>query len=71
MSRQIIGQANINSQELRNLLIPLPPLEAQGQLIELVASARAEIARGRAAAAKLAHDSAVQIEALILGVRRL
>lgn len=34
LSRQIIGQANINSVELKSLWIPLPPLEVQQRLVD-------------------------------------
>jgi type I restriction enzyme S subunit len=69
MSRQIIGQANVNSQELRSLRIPLPPLPIQKQLVAEVTAARAKIAAERAAAAKLASDTAREVEEMILGHR--
>jgi len=67
MSRQIIGQANVNSQELRSLRIPLPPLPIQKQLVAEVTTARTRIAAERAAAAKLAAETAREVEAMILG----
>lgn len=33
MSRQILGQANINSEELKEILIPFPSLEKQNQIV--------------------------------------
>ncbi len=33
-SRQVTGQANINTEELSNFLIPLPPLNIQNELVE-------------------------------------
>ena len=33
-SRQILGQANINSQEIRDILIPLPPLKIQNNIVD-------------------------------------
>lgn len=33
-SRQVTGQANINTDELSNFLIPLPPLNIQNELVE-------------------------------------
>jgi type I restriction enzyme S subunit len=71
LSRQIIGQANINSVELRGLQIPLPTLAVQKQIMERVAAGRAEIAREREAADRLAHDINAEIEALILGVKKI
>jgi len=41
-SRQIIGMANINAQEIRNLEIPLPPLDIQQRLVAEMEAARAE-----------------------------
>ncbi|MBA4397552.1 MAG: hypothetical protein C0394_09265, partial [Syntrophus sp. (in: bacteria)] len=71
LSRQIIGQANINSVELRGLQIPLPPLIVQKQIMDRVAAGRAEIAREREAADRLACHINAEIEALILGVKKV
>ncbi len=71
LSRQIIGQANINSVELRGLQIPLPPLAVQKQIMERVAAGREEIAREREAADRLSRDINAEIEALILGTKTL
>lgn len=71
LSRQIIGQANVNSEELRALQIPLPPLTVQRKIKERVATGRAEIAREREAAEKLERETSVDIEALILGTKIL
>jgi type I restriction enzyme S subunit len=40
LSRQIIGQANINTEELRSLKLPLPPIAVQQELIKKIMSAR-------------------------------
>lgn len=69
LSRQIIGQANINSVELRGLQIPLPPLAVQKKIIERVAAGREEIAREREAADRLAREINAEIGALILGTK--
>ena len=71
LSRQIIGQANINSEELRLLRIPLPPLAVQKQIMKRVADGRTEIAREREAAEKLANEINTDVEALILGTKTL
>ena len=71
LSRQIIGQANINSVELRGLQIPLPPLTVQKQIMERVAAGRKEIARERETADRLAREINAEIEALILGTKTL
>jgi len=69
ISRQIM-QNNINSEEIRTLRVPLPPLDVQRKLVERMTAARAEIARERAAAAKLSQSIAAEVEALILGVKK-
>jgi type I restriction enzyme S subunit len=69
LSRQIIGQANINSQELRSLRISLPPLEVQRAMMERVAAGLAEIARQREAAEGLRHRTQTEVEEMILGLR--
>lgn len=42
VSRQIIGMSNVNAEELRDLLIPLPPLEVQRALVDEMEAARDE-----------------------------
>jgi len=71
LSRQIIGQANVNSVELRGLQIPLPPLAVQKQIMERVAAGREEIARERETADRLDLEINAEIEALILGTKTL
>jgi type I restriction enzyme S subunit len=68
ISRQIM-QNNINSEEIRTLCIPLPPLEIQHKLVERVTAARVEIARERAAATQLRQTTAAEVESLILGTK--
>jgi type I restriction enzyme S subunit len=65
------GLGTINSNEVRSAPIPLPPLEVQRKLVERVTAARAEIARERAAAAKLRQTIAAEVESLILGTKPL
>jgi type I restriction enzyme S subunit len=69
LSRQIIGQANVNSEELRGLQIPLPTLPMQKKIMERVASGRGEIAREREAAERLAQEITTDVEAMILGTK--
>lgn len=71
LSRQIIGQANINSVELRGLQIPLPPLDVQKQIVERIAAGRQEIAREQETAERLSHNTDAEVEALILGTRAI
>lgn len=41
VSRQIIGMTNINAQEIRDLVVPLPPLDVQCVLVSEMDAARA------------------------------
>lgn len=70
VSRQIM-QNNINSEELRGLQIPLPPLAVQEKIMERVAEGRAEIAREQEAAECLSKEIIADVEALILGNKTL
>jgi type I restriction enzyme, S subunit len=67
LSRQIIGQANVNSVELRSLQIPLPPLDIQRAIVARIQAGRAEIARLRGEAEYVRRTARVEVEALILG----
>jgi restriction endonuclease S subunit len=40
VSRQIVGMSNVNAEELKDLLVPLPPLQKQRQLALELAQAR-------------------------------
>lgn len=59
--------ASINSSDLRELNIPLPPLDVQRALVERVREMRIEVAREREAADRLERESRDEIEALIRG----
>jgi type I restriction enzyme S subunit len=69
LSRQIIGQANVNTEELRGLQIPLPPLAMQRQIMQSVVNGRAEIDREREVAERSSKTIDSEIEALILGTK--
>lgn len=71
LSRQIIGQANTNSVELRGLKIPLPRLGIQKEIIKRVSAGRAEIAREQKCTELLTRDITTEVEALILGSNRV
>jgi type I restriction enzyme S subunit len=66
VSRQVM-QNNINSEELRRLLMPLPPPSVQRQIMKRVAAGSAEIAREREAVEKSTARINADLEALILG----
>lgn len=70
VSRHIM-QNNINSEEIRRLRIPLPPLETQTNIMKLVADGRAEIARELEAAEKLSKNIKAEVEAMILGTKTI
>ena len=61
----------ITQDELEKIEIPLPPLSVQKQMMERVAAGREEIAREREAADRLAHDINAEVEALILGTKKV
>jgi type I restriction enzyme, S subunit len=65
-SRQIM-QNNINSEELRSLQIPLPPLPVQQAMMKRVEAGRAEIAALKADAQARADAAKADVEAMILG----
>lgn len=67
VSRQIIGQANVNSRELRSLRVPLPPLEVQKSLISAVADARRKTTEARREASERQQRIGAEIETGILG----
>ncbi|MBE3100439.1 MAG: restriction endonuclease subunit S [Planctomycetes bacterium] len=66
VSRQIM-QNNINTQELRQLRVCLPPLDVQRRIVGMVSKRRAEIAAARQAAAKKSAEIAQEVEDMILG----
>lgn len=71
LSRQIIGQANINSEEICSLEIPLPSLETQQQIVQRIEAKRADIAHQRIEARQKSQEIKEEIEALILGTKQI
>lgn len=69
LSRQIIGQANINSQEIRSLQVPLPPLEIQNAIMDFVSIKKTEIDGFRNALELLSQMGKLELEEMILGSR--
>jgi type I restriction enzyme S subunit len=59
----------ISKPGLLALRLPLPPIEIQKQLVAEISAARERIVSERAAAAKLAADTAREVEEMILGQR--
>lgn len=68
-ARTAVGNYAIGGTDIWNFRFPLPPLPIQKQLVAEVTTARAKIAADRAAAAKLAADTAREVEEMILGHR--
>jgi len=69
LSRQIIGQANINSQEIRSLKLPLPDLKVQQKLIQNAIQARQKAATLRIEAKEHMEKASTELEQRILGTR--
>lgn len=70
VSRQIM-QNNINSEELRGLLVPLPPLEVQRKIMERVDTSRSAITQEWSNIEKLSQDTDDELESLIFGAKSL
>lgn len=68
LSRQIM-QNNINSQELRILQVPLPPLEVQKEIMGHVEAGRCEIVQQKGNADLLYRQTGIALEEMILGTR--
>jgi type I restriction enzyme S subunit len=68
VSRQIIGQANINSSELKNLLVPLPPLKVQQRLARSMTAAQAQIVAIEQHLTSLQSSAQEELETMILGM---
>jgi type I restriction enzyme S subunit len=69
LSRQIIGQANVNTDEIRSLLIPLPPLSIQREIVRRIDDDRLEIAGEKENAGELQSRVGKEVEEMILGIR--
>jgi type I restriction enzyme S subunit len=70
LSRKIM-QNNINSEEIRSLQIPLPPLPVQKEILRQIVEGRAEVSKIRGAVQEIASDSKREIETLILGTKKV
>jgi restriction endonuclease S subunit len=70
-ARTEVGMWKIGAEDIRNFPLPLPPLDVQQEIVRLVAEKRNEIARLREAAVRKARESKAEIEAMILGTKKL
>jgi type I restriction enzyme S subunit len=69
LSRHIIGQANINSEELKGIQICVPPLEVQCKIVDMVNRQRQRIAEERKTAEERQAQAARELEEMIFGIR--
>jgi type I restriction enzyme S subunit len=67
LSRQIIGQANINNKEIQGLQIPLPNLRIQREIMNRVNKGIANFYREREKANELLFDAKKRLKKMILG----
>jgi len=68
LSRKIM-QNNINSQELKLLKIPLPPIRVQREMLQRITYVRQESALLRTEAKELLEKATIGVEQMILGTR--
>ncbi|MGH9871815.1 MAG: restriction endonuclease subunit S [Pyrinomonadaceae bacterium] len=69
LSRQIIGQANVNTDEIRSLRIPLPPLSIQSDIVRRIERDRQRIAQEKENTEELQSRVEKEVEEMILGIR--
>ena len=62
-------QNNINSQELKLLKIPLPPIRVQREMLQRITYVRQESALLRTEAKELLEKATIGVEQMILGTR--
>jgi len=70
-ARTAVGMWKIGAEDINRFPIPVPPLAVQKQIMERVAACREEIARERESADRLARDINAEVEALILGTKKV
>ncbi|MBA2434860.1 MAG: restriction endonuclease subunit S [Chthoniobacterales bacterium] len=70
-ARTAVGMWKIGAEDIGNFPIPLPPVLVQREIMARVQKGRAEIARERETAARLTREIAAEVEALILGEKKL
>lgn len=66
ISRQIIGQANINTEEVGDLKIPLPPLKTQKVIVAKIEKMRAEVQKLRSLSADISYTAQEQLQSAIV-----
>ena len=71
LSPPITRPANVNSEELRSIQIPLPPLDEQLRIIKKIVEGRSHIARERELARSMARRIEEDVEAYLLGTKKV
>lgn len=66
-AKRTTNLASINSREVAQMLIPLPPLDIQRAIVRQVEAGRAEVARLREQVAQRAQEAQAEVEVAILG----
>ena len=70
-ARTAVGMWKIGAEDIANFPIPVPPLAVQGEIVERIAAQQGEIAKERETVERLSRDVDAEIEALILGIKRV
>lgn len=70
-ARTAVGNHAIGNQDIWNLQIPLPPLDVQREIVRQVQAQRQEMARLQEQAERKAREIKAEVEALILGAKRM
>ncbi|WP_415878379.1 restriction endonuclease subunit S [Methylomonas sp. TEB] len=60
-------QANINAEEYKGLLIPLPPIDKQNEIAEYISDIRDQAKRIQAQGEQILADAKTEVERMILG----
>ena len=70
-ARTAVGMWKIGAEDIRNFPLPLPPLATQCRIMDKVAAGRERIAREREIARALARQIDADMEAYLLGSKRV
>lgn len=62
ISRQITGQANVNTEEMKNFSFPLPPLPVQNEIVEHINQIKAQVKDLRQQAKELREKAKLDFE---------